>query len=62
MSDTVQGIYLQETKGHMFLCNVTQLRHLLTTDTLMFSVLLSGILQGAERPGSVYSIMPCGDI
>jgi len=25
---------------------------------VMFAVLLAGIVQGVERPGSVYSIMP----
>ena len=35
-----------------------QWRHLLSTVTVMFAVLLCGILQGVERPGSVYSIMP----
>jgi len=34
-----------------------QWRHLLSTVTMMFAVLLVGILQGLERPGSVYSIM-----
>jgi len=28
------------------------------TVTLMFAMLLAGILQGVERPGFVYSIMP----
>jgi len=28
----------------------------------MFEVLLARILQGVEYPGSVGSIMPCGDI
>ena len=30
----------------------------MSTVTVMFAVLVAGILQGVERPGSVYSIMP----
>jgi hypothetical protein len=53
----VNGTYLQKTKGYFFLRNVRECRHLLSTVTVMFAVLLVGILQGAERPGSVYSII-----
>jgi hypothetical protein len=35
-----------------------QRRHLLSTVTLNLAMLLAGILQGVERPGCVYSIMP----
>jgi len=35
---------------------------MLSTVTVMFVVLMAGILHGVERPGSVYSIMPSGDI
>ena len=53
---------LQHTDCYNFQCNVRQWRHLLSTVTVMFAVLLAGIQQGVELPESVCSIMPCGDI
>ena len=41
-----------------FHCSITQWRHLLSTVTVMFVVLLVGILQGVEHPWSFYSITP----
>jgi hypothetical protein len=58
MSDSVEGNKLQHTDCRNFPCYTNQWRHLLSTATLMFPVLLAGILQGVERPGSVCSIMP----
>ena len=53
---------LQHTDCYNFQCNVRQWRHLLSTVTVMFAVLLAGIQQGVELPESVCSIMTCGDI
>jgi len=43
---------LQHTDCYNFQWNVRQWRHLLSTVTVMFAVLLAGIQQGVERPGS----------
>ena len=53
-----EGTNLQHTDCCNFLCDIREWRHVLSTITVMFAVLLVGILQGVERPGSVYSIMP----
>jgi len=56
-SDYVESTYLQQTNGYFFLHNVRQWRHLLSTVTVMFAVLLVGIQQGVERPANICSIM-----
>ena len=58
ITDYIAGTVHRYTDCYNFQVNVRQWRHLLSTVAVMFAVLLAGILQGVERPGSVYSIMP----
>ena len=58
MTNYFEGTYLHHTDCCNWLCNVMHWRHLLSTVTLVFAVLLCVILQGVERPRSVYSTMP----
>ena len=58
MTDYVKDINLQHTDCFNFQCNVRQWRHLLSTVTVTFLVLLVVILQGVECSRSVCNIMP----
>ena len=49
---------LLQTDCQNILFHVWYWRHVLSTVTIIFAVLLPGILRGVERPGSVYSIIP----